>query len=131
MRPRPRTSELAVAVVHAFFGWTIAAAASTIAAWNTSSPNAPLSVHAVVLPIAFILAATVYFRRARPLGAMAGAFAFASTAFVMDILMTLDFGGLLDGRALVLGAFLPASAGFIMTWLVAMTQERRMQRGHA
>lgn len=113
-----RTSEVLAAVMYGLLGWVIAAAPTTIALWTSSSPNTALSAHAVVIPVAFLLASTVYFRRPRPLGPLATALVFAGVAIVMDVVIASALGRDLGVRALLLSSILPATAAFAATWMV-------------
>jgi hypothetical protein len=112
--------EPAVAIVHALLGWVVAAAATSLAMWKTPAPEAALSAHAVVLPLAFLLVSAVYFRRAQPLRPLAAALLFAGVVLLMDATVTFALHRTVDARALLLGMWLPACSALLATWAAGM-----------
>jgi hypothetical protein len=117
---KPSTSELVVAALYGLVGWSVAAAAMSLALWKTPAPNAALSAHAVVVPVAFMLVSFVYFRRASALRALPAALLFGVLVLVMDTITSAAFGRAADPRTLVLGAWLPAYAAVLATWIAGL-----------
>jgi hypothetical protein len=123
MTPTRGPFEVVSAAFHAALAWTFAAAATPLANWKTTAPDAALSAHAVVLPIAVLLVAFVYFRRAHPLRPPAAGAVFGVVVLVLDIAVHVLLPRAFDLRAVLLGTALPSAATFVGAWLSGIASE--------
>ena len=118
-----RAREVMSAVIHGLVAWTLAAATMSVADWRPYAPEAALSVHAVAVPVAILLVAFVYFRRAHPLRPPAAAATFALVALVLDSVRIIASSRPVDARTLLLATVLPALSTFVFGWLAGIASD--------
>jgi hypothetical protein len=114
---KPLVREIGAATLYGAVGWTISAAALSIASWTASVTSAALAAHAVAVPLAFGLISVVYFRRAAPLRPVFAGLLFASLVVVLDAAARPLLHYAFD---VLLGTWLPAYSALLVTWLAGL-----------
>lgn len=114
-----RLGESVAATLFGMTGWAIGSGAM-MAAYSLGSRTHAIAVHAILLPVAYVLASLVYFRRPAALPPLATAVVFGTTVVVLDVLVRAALGAFWGARDFAIVTAIPAFGAAAATWLMGV-----------